>query len=242
MQLISLNPITQGRHGAYNAVDIDNEPDPFYYAPEDGVVTVVDNVDDDTCGKRLKLRGAHGEHGFCHNDTILVKAGDAVLRGQKLAKMGYTGYTVPDNVPAGAHVHWVLNRNGVWTYPLELVDEAFIKLEGGTMADLGALADLRLATINKLRQDVGLNPRTDTNTAEDITERVKLAVKDADNVLNNVGIKTPDGAAYEALGKGPKDFLYWYSERVKAHIATLGTGNFEQVGTIDGVPIFKKKG
>lgn len=127
MQTISKNAITQGQHGQYNAVDIGPSPDPYYYAPEDGIITVVDNVDDDTCGKRLKLKGATGEHGFCHNDTIYVSVGQTVKRGQKLAKMGYTGYTQPDNVPAGTHVHWVLSINGVWVYPLSRVNEIFKK-------------------------------------------------------------------------------------------------------------------
>lgn len=130
MQLISTNLITQGQHGSYNAVDIGPRPDPYYYAPENGTVTLVDDVDNDTCGKRLKVKGATGEHGFCHNATIYVKLGQKVKRGQKLAKMGYTGYTVPDNIPAGTHVHWILNINGVWVYPPSRVNQSFIKLGG----------------------------------------------------------------------------------------------------------------
>lgn len=134
MQSISQNPITQGKHGAYNAVDIGPSPDPYYYAPEDGIVTLADSVPGDTtCGKRLKLKGATGEHGFCHNDTIYVKVGQSVKRGQKLAKMGYTGLTDPDNVPAGTHVHWILNINGLWVYPPSKVNQPFIKL-GATVS------------------------------------------------------------------------------------------------------------
>lgn len=132
MQLISTNLITQGRHGAYNAVDIGPNPDPYYYAPEDGTVTIVDVVDDDTCGKRLKVKGATGLHGFCHNSEIYVKVGQAVKRGQKLAKMGYTGYTQPDNVPGGTHVHWILYRNGQYVYPPDFVNQPFIKLGATT--------------------------------------------------------------------------------------------------------------
>lgn len=129
MQLISTNGITQGMHGTYNAVDIGPSPDPYYYAPEDGIVTLADSAPgDSTCGTRLKVKGATGEHGFCHNDIIYVKLGQAVKRGQKLAKMGYTGLTDPDNVPAGTHVHWILNINGVWVYPPTKVNQSFIKL------------------------------------------------------------------------------------------------------------------
>lgn len=129
MQTISQNSITQGKHGQYNAVDINDEPDPDYYAPEDGTITSWG--DSGTCGLRLVLEGASGRHGFCHNEKSYVKVGDKVKRGQKLAKMGYTGYTQPDNVPAGTHVHWVLYRNGVYVYPPSLVNQAFIKLEEG---------------------------------------------------------------------------------------------------------------
>lgn len=125
MQTISQNPITQTQHGAYNAVDIGPSPDPYYYAPEDGTITGVG--DSGTCGYRLGMDGSTGAHGFCHNSEIYVKVGDKVKRGQKLAKMGYTGYTQPDDVPAGTHVHWVINRNGVYVYPPSLVNETFKK-------------------------------------------------------------------------------------------------------------------
>lgn len=156
MQTISLNKITQERHGPFAAVDIGRYDkygkitDLDYYAPEDGTITLVDTVDDDTCGKRLKLKGATGEHGFCHNDKIYVKVGQKVKRGQKLAKMGYTGYTEPDDTVAGTHVHWVLNINGIWVYPPSKVSQSFIKLgaivkptkaEVGNMFNLAGVSD-----------------------------------------------------------------------------------------------------
>jgi hypothetical protein len=150
MQTISQNAITQRKHGVYNAVDIGPSPDPYYYAPEDGIVTLADVIVGDTnCGKRLKLKGSTGEHGFCHNELIYVKVGQKVKRGQKLAKMGYTGLTDPDNVPAGTHVHWILNINGVWIYPPSKVNQLFIKL-GDTMT-LQQKKDLALG--EKARKD-----------------------------------------------------------------------------------------
>jgi murein DD-endopeptidase MepM/ murein hydrolase activator NlpD len=130
MQTISTNTITQGEHGTYHAVDIGPSPDPYYYAPEDGTITGVG--DSGTCGFRLGMDGATGAHGFCHNSEIYVKVGDKVKRGQKLAKMGYTGYTQPDDVPQGTHVHWVINRNGTYVYPPNYINEPFIK-GGATM-------------------------------------------------------------------------------------------------------------
>lgn len=126
MQTISENKITQGEHGQFHAVDIGPSPDIFYYAPEDGTITGVG--DSGTCGFRLGMNGATGAHGFCHNEEIYVTVGQKVRRGQKLAKMGYTGYTIPAG-PQGRHVHWVILRNGVYVYPPNLVDEPFKKGE-----------------------------------------------------------------------------------------------------------------
>lgn len=134
MQAISENPITQGKHGLYNAVDISPSPDIYYYAPEDGTITAWG--DSGTCGLRLELTGASGRHGFCHNELTLVSVGAKVKRGQKLAKMGYTGYTIPSGV-RGRHVHWVIQQNGVYVYPPSLVNQSFIK-EGADMSTFGS--------------------------------------------------------------------------------------------------------
>lgn len=128
MQAPTTNRITQTKHGAFNAVDYDNEPDPFFYAPEDGIVTGVGDSDA-TCGFKLYLTGGTGKSGFCHieHGSYAVSNGQRVGRGQKLAKMGYSGLTVPDNVPKGTHLHWTLNRNGSWVYPPLFVNEPFKK-------------------------------------------------------------------------------------------------------------------
>lgn len=127
MQRISDNDVTQGKHGAYNAVDIGPHPDPDWYAPEDVTVTEIHTKDDNTCGKYIRLKGSTGVHTVCHNEKFYVKVGQKLSRGQKVARMGYTGYTEPDNVPAGTHAHWILNIKGVWVYPLSKVNQKFIK-------------------------------------------------------------------------------------------------------------------
>lgn len=124
MQAPTLNAITQKQHGDYNAVDYDNDPNPNIYAPEDG--TILSYALNGNCGNNLQFNGATGRHGFCHLESTTVKAGDKVKRGQVIGKMGYTGYTEPDNVPAGAHLHWVLYRNGVYVYPPNYINESFI--------------------------------------------------------------------------------------------------------------------
>lgn len=123
------NYISQTQHGIYKAVDYSAYKDkaktiynPDYYAPEDGKVTALGNSG--ACGLRLELSGATGRHGFCHNEAVYVNLGDQVKKGQKLAKMGYTGTTVPSG-PAGRHLHWVISKNGTYVYPPSLINEPF---------------------------------------------------------------------------------------------------------------------
>lgn len=125
------NKINQTKHGPYNAVDYDNEPDPDFYAPENGTITAyIPNNGD--CGNSLKMQGGTGLHGFCHLEKPYVRVGQSVTKGQRIGRMGFTGYTQPDNVPAGTHLHWIILRNGVYVYPPILINEPF-KKEGGEM-------------------------------------------------------------------------------------------------------------
>lgn len=114
------NGITQGKHGTYNAVDYSSSPDANIYAPEDG--TIVSYANNGNCGNNLQMNGANGRHGFCHLERATVSAGQAVKKGQVIGVMGYTGYTIPAG-PGGRHLHWVLNKNGVYVYPPSFVNE-----------------------------------------------------------------------------------------------------------------------
>lgn len=131
MQAITQNAVTQGKHGVYNAVDYAANPDPTAYAPED-VTFISYTPNNGDCGNSLKVRGATGEHGFCHLEESYIKSGQSKKRGEPLFKMGYTGLTVPAG-PNGRHAHQVLNKGGVWVYPPSQVNETF-KKEGDGMA------------------------------------------------------------------------------------------------------------
>lgn len=122
MQAPTNNSISQGKHGTYNAVDYDDNPDLNIYAPEDGTITA--QFTDVRCGNAMQLTGATGRHGFCHLEKYEVANGARVTRGQKIGVMGYTGYTEPKGIN-GRHLHWVLYRNGVYVYPPSLVNETF---------------------------------------------------------------------------------------------------------------------
>jgi murein DD-endopeptidase MepM/ murein hydrolase activator NlpD len=132
------NRITQTQHLASKAVDYAAGPDPYVYAPEDGTIdsfmqrgTPGTTSDAGLC---LRMNGKTGLHQFGHLERSYVQPGQKVKKGLKIAKMGYTGYTQPDNIPAGAHLHyWVLTPTG-YVYPPNLYTEAFNKEED--MAEL----------------------------------------------------------------------------------------------------------
>lgn len=115
------NKVTQGKHGTYNAVDYSASPNSTFYAPENGKITAYGPSG--TCGNRLELTAGSNRHGFCHLERSLVSVGQIVKKGQAIGIMGYTGYTIPSG-PAGRHLHWVINRGGVYIYPPSLVNEA----------------------------------------------------------------------------------------------------------------------
>ena len=128
MQAPTLNRITQAQHGDSKAVDHSAKSDPYIYAPENGTIDSYQRRGSGTsdAGNCLRMTGSKGLHQFAHLERSYVKKGDKVVRGQKLAKMGYTGYTIPSG-PAGAHLHyWILTPNG-YIYPPKLYKDKFIK-------------------------------------------------------------------------------------------------------------------
>jgi murein DD-endopeptidase MepM/ murein hydrolase activator NlpD len=53
---------------------------------------------------------------YGHNRKLLVKVGDTVTRGQRIAEMGSTGRST------GPHVHFEVLRNGIAVNPLSYID------------------------------------------------------------------------------------------------------------------------
>lgn len=121
------NKISQKSHGATRAVDYSDEPDPYVYAPED---CTFDSFRQRGSGKLdaglcLRVTGKNGLHQFGHLEKTYLTGGRA-KKGQRIAKMGYTGFTDPDNVPAGRHLHYWLRRpNGTYVYPPSVQTEPF---------------------------------------------------------------------------------------------------------------------
>lgn len=120
------NVISQRQHGTSKAVDYSARPDATVYAPEDMTWDSYQQRGSgrSNAGNALRMNGAHGLHQFAHLERILITPGQSVKKGQAIAIMGYTGYTIPAG-PAGRHLHWWILKNGVYTYPPTLVTEAF---------------------------------------------------------------------------------------------------------------------
>lgn len=102
--------ISQGFSAAHQAIDIANKPGTPVVAPISGEITIAGDLGE--CGLGVQVGDTTNGHRMCHNRKLLVKVGDIVKEGQKVAEMGYTGLTVPDDVPEGSHLHWVMWKDG----------------------------------------------------------------------------------------------------------------------------------
>lgn len=75
------------------------------YAAADGIVTTAVQTPD--YGNLLKIEHGSGlETRYAHNSRLLVKAGDRVTKGQKIALIGSTGRST------GPHLHYEIRLNG----------------------------------------------------------------------------------------------------------------------------------
>ena len=75
------------------------------YAAADGIVTTAVQTPD--YGNLLKIDHGSGlETRYAHNSKLLVKSGDRVMKGQKIALIGSTGRST------GPHLHYEIRLNG----------------------------------------------------------------------------------------------------------------------------------
>lgn len=75
------------------------------YAAADGIVTTAVHTPD--YGNLLKIEHGSGlETRYAHNSKLLVKAGERVTKGQKIALIGSTGRST------GPHLHYEIRLNG----------------------------------------------------------------------------------------------------------------------------------
>ncbi|MCA9503203.1 MAG: M23 family metallopeptidase [Spirochaetaceae bacterium] len=108
-----VSPFT-GRRQMHAGIDIASADGTAIQAPARGRVTFVGNKG--PLGKALVL-----DHGFGvktvygHTKTIVVKTGETVERGQKIAEVGSTGRST------GPHLHYVVEVNGKARDPLDYI-------------------------------------------------------------------------------------------------------------------------
>ncbi len=113
--------ITQYYHPGHYALDIqtkgDNRP---IFAAEAGTVIRAETGWNGGYGNVIEIDHGNGVVTlYGHNDSLYVKEGDAVTRGQEIAKMGNTGRVYGKT---GIHTHFEVRVNGVKKNPLLYLD------------------------------------------------------------------------------------------------------------------------
>lgn len=160
IQVPTQNPISQGLHGAYRAVDYSPRKSkvsltrrPQIYACEDGKITAYGSSGD--CGNRLELTSADGKrrYGFCHLEKAYVKKGKQVVRGQLIGKMGHTGKTIPKGI-FGTHLHQVCLTGGKYIYPPTLTNALFRSYKLGYPKTVTAATNLNIREKPTTKSDV----------------------------------------------------------------------------------------
>lgn len=108
--------ITQYYHGGHFALDMQERGGGPIYAAEAGTVIRSDYGWNGGYGNVLEVDHGNGLVTlYAHNKNLLVKEGDAVQRGQKIADMGATGLVYGQT---GIHVHFEVRLRGVKKNPL----------------------------------------------------------------------------------------------------------------------------
>jgi murein DD-endopeptidase MepM/ murein hydrolase activator NlpD len=107
------NPFS-GLSQMHEGMDISNRVGTLVVAPSDGIVSDVGN--DLVYGKILVISHGFGMTSrYCHLSKALVKAGQKVKRGDKIAEIGMTGRTT------GPHLHYEVRLNGIPVNPLRYI-------------------------------------------------------------------------------------------------------------------------
>lgn len=105
-----INKIPKNPHSGVDITADEGEP---VRAPNDGVVILVD--DQFFSGKSLVLDHGQGIYTmFFHLSQIDVRYGQAVKKGEAIARVGSTGRST------GAHLHWGVRMQGARVDPLQL--------------------------------------------------------------------------------------------------------------------------
>jgi murein DD-endopeptidase MepM/ murein hydrolase activator NlpD len=104
-----ISPFTEERE-FHNGLDISAKTGSAIIAPADGVVSII--TKNYAIGLKLVINHGYGlETSYGHLSKVLVKKGEAVKRGQKIALMGNTGRST------GPHLHYEVHLKDVPVNP-----------------------------------------------------------------------------------------------------------------------------
>ena len=107
------HPIT-GFKQMHSGIDIANRTGTPIYATADGVVSFVGGRG--RLGKTIEIGHGDGiKTVYAHLNKYLVKTGQRVKRGDKIAEMGSTGYST------GTHLHYAISFNGQSVNPRKYI-------------------------------------------------------------------------------------------------------------------------
>jgi len=107
------NPFT-GLTQMHEGMDISNRVGTVVVAPADGIVSDIGN--DLVVGKIMVLSHGFGMTSrYAHLSKVLVKIGQKVKRGDKIAEVGMTGKTT------GPHLHYEVRLNGIPVNPMRYI-------------------------------------------------------------------------------------------------------------------------
>lgn len=109
------NTPTEGASTYHKGIDIPADENTNVVATKDGIVKIARKSSSE--GYWIAIE--HDDHYtsyYMHCNTLLVSAGDSVLRGQVIALSGNTG------VSTGPHCHFAILKDGAYINPLDYVD------------------------------------------------------------------------------------------------------------------------
>lgn len=137
-------PDSYAKFGRHSGIDYGVATGTNVYAPTSGTLTQVVSP---TGGNMVVIKDAQGLfHRLMHNSAF-VKPNGAVKEGEVVAKSGNTGLST------GPHVHWDINREGI--YPTSF--SSFINpnewLQGANMAEKVSLSTARILAETILGRD-----------------------------------------------------------------------------------------
>ncbi len=178
----------QGVLGIHAAIDIGIPEGTEIYSADDGIVTAVGR--DDSYGNYVIIdHGNNFQTLYAHNSENLVKVGDKVEKGNKIALSGNTGNT------SGPHLHFETRVNGERVDPMQF---EYHNGSGGTGSVNGA-AETTTQRIVKVATYSSESEKIETNDPE---------VEEIDTISYNMTVKEID---YLEMIKGytmPFDYLW----------------------------------